>query len=467
MESHDANDIPIELKVPLPPSSACSDENEEKEKDTARSTQDFSEVQEEESHADTEGSATGGHLDVVTGKAELEEPLDPPSITLVELANLVDLEAYQDRRALSAQRELQQLRLSCGMDRRLVDTLSIAYGDMIDQYKTDDQAGFAGLFEACEQLKSSCILAAPSPSNANLISEETSIPGNATQEEPSITTLPLEDQDNILTFLTQIRTEPNFLADSISRLSPVELTALTSSYHPPGIDFSILQNHSHGKSQFFSRDSQMMKLSRRMDNLNWFHNQDPFFALLYGVFDSSARPGSREYTRRMETWSTTCARTIVEGSGGIRPGSDELVIAILEAFANAHDWPLTPKVEVLLMSILAKGAFLLEPLANQPVNPKEPLETHNAKAAVAEADYFENALSDLFDLLAADDIQRAVPASALAFARAVLRRIEDPKLRLRAQQFIAIRWYFATFLSSLAVYPEVSGGITQCFMPVS
>ena len=456
MESHDAEDLSIELKVPLPSSSTCSDQDEERAKDAGNFAGDFPMTQEEAVHSDQMDTApTETTQEGLIENVKSDQPLDLPSVTLAELARLVDLETYENHRASSAETRLERLKTSCGLDKRLISTLSIAYGNMIDQYKTDDQAGFAGLYEACDQLKSSCDMADLS------LEESRPDSGESSTLPTGMQALSCKEQERILDFLSQIRTDPRFLPDRISGLSPTELSALTSSYHPAGIDFSILQNHSHGKSQFFSRDSQMMQLSRRMDNLHWFHNRDPFFALLYGVFDSSARPGSPEYARRLEIWSATCAQTMLEGFAGSRPGSDELAIASLDAFANFQEWPLKSKMDLYLMNILAKGVSILEQSTSQPVNFKEPLETHNAKTALAETDFFEDALLDLFDLLATDDIDRAVPASALAFAHAVLDRIEDPKLKTRAQQFIVIRWYFATFLSSVTVYPEVSTGLAQ------
>ena len=326
---------------------------------------------------------------------------------------------------------------------------------MIDQYKTDDQAGFAGLYDACEQLTISCDWAGHPIEHPPV-----SIGRNPTLAEdgksrPYIQRLPIEHQEAILTFLTQIRTEPFFLADRISNMSSSELTALTSSYHPAGIDYSVLQNHSHGKTQIYSRDSQMMKLSRRMDNLHRFHNEDPFFAMLHGVFDASAKPGSRECLRRTDIWSTVCAQNFVKAFTETRPGSDELAIATLDAFANFHDWPLKPKVETYLTRTLFEGSFLIDAPSKQPVEFVEPIEMHNAKAAIAEADFFENALTALLDLLTKDGNGQAVPESALVFSHAVLRKIEDPKLRLRAKRYIVCSWYFATYISSILVYPEV------------
>jgi len=458
MESHDADELPIELKIPLPSSSSCSEDNEEKGYTVEGSVQESPGAQatwENDIHTDNGHSVPEVYRNAIRDMPE-PKALPETAITVEELAYLVEMEAYQKRRTITAQADLERQRLSCGLDRRIIGTFTIAYGNMIDQYKTDDQAGFAGLFDACEQLKACCDSAGHSIGSSGIRFEKDSLAQNDLESQSSIQMLPLQEQGSVLAFLTRVRTEPTFLSDRISNISPTELTALTSTYHPAGIDFSILQNHSHGKSQAFSRDSQMMKLSRRMDNLHRFHNQDPFFALLYGVFDSFARPGSQEHIRRVDIWSTVCARNMVEGFGGSRPGTDEFAIASLDAFASFQDWTLKPRMETYLMRLLSEGSFLLETSSNQVVNFKEPMETHNAKAAIAEADFFEAALTELFELLTAEDFQQAVPADVLSFAHAVLRKIEDPKLRLRAQQFIVIRWYFATFVSSIVVYPEVS-----------
>ena len=457
MESHDPADLPSELKIPLPTSSG-SDQDGAVRNDEPNQRQDTSSVQKDNIQVDREDPTVEPEEDNhgETENAGVENPIDSDSATLEELAHLVQMEAFAKGRAVSTRKDLQKQRLSCGLDKRLSGTLSIAYGDMIDQYKTDDQAGFAGLYEACEQLKATCVVPNEDPLNHGMDKGDEYGPLSDVEGRTGIRRLPLHDQENILRFISSIRTEADFLADRISQLSSAELTALTSSYHPPGIDFSILQNHSHGKSQAFSRDSQMMKLSRRMDNINWFHNQDPFFALLHSVFDSSAKVGSSEYSRRIAIWSATCARTMVDGFNGSRPSSDEFVIASIDAFVDCREWALKPRVQVYIMDLLSKGAFLLDGRLRSSATFKEPEETQNAKIAVAEVDYFDKALFDLFDLLTVDGIERAVPQSALDFTRAILRRIEDPKLRLRAQQFIVIRWYFATFVSSVLTYPEVS-----------
>ena len=453
------DELPIELKIPLPASSACSDEEglgDEECRQRPHNPRSKTVAMVEDIHPKTE------ELRIRTCEEESSDTkigeigsTGASNVSLEELAHFVDLEQYYRHRTGLCQAKRNQLSLSCGLDKRLISTLTVAYGNMIDQYKTDDQAGFAGLYDACEQLTESCDMSSRPVEDPPPSIERNPTLAEGGKSRPYIQRLSTDHQEAIMAFLTQIRTEPFFLAERISDMSSSELTALTSSYHPAGIDYSVLQNHSHGKTQIYSRDSQMMKLSRRMDNLHRFHNEDPFFAMLHGVFDASAKPGSRECLRRTDIWSTVCAQNFVKAFTETRPGSDELAIATLDAFANFHDWPLKPKVETYLMRTLFEGSFLIDAPSKQPVEFSEPIEMHNAKAAIAEADFFENALTGLLDLLTKDSNGQAVPQSALVFSHAVLRKIDDPKLRLRAKRYIVCSWYFATFISSILVYPEV------------
>lgn len=458
MEAQDSEELPIELKIPLPPSNTDSDEEVDTEAKVQSRALDPKSlpVNRENVHSGDTDLIPKAPLAYTKGGTSPAEAPGPSRISLEELAHLVELERYQRSRTISIETDMDHLSLSCGLHRRLISTFSVAYGNLIDQYKTDDQAGFAGLYEACEQLKVSCDAVGATINPAGPDVGKDALRPEDLERRSCVRMLPADDQSLVIAFLDRIRTEPNFLSNRVSSLSPSELAALTSSYHPAGIDFSVLPNHSHGKTQFYSRDSQMMKLSRRMDNLHRFHNQDPLFALLYGVFDSSSRPGSSEHFRRADVWSTVCARNFTDGFTEAKAGSDELVIATLDAFANFQDWSMKPMMETYLMRILAEGSFLLDPEASQAMTFDDAIEVHRAKAAIAEADFFDKALTDLFGLLTTEPRRQAVPETALTFVHAILRKIEDRKLRLRAKHFLVCRWYFATFVSSIVVYPEVS-----------
>ena len=456
MEAQDPEELPMELKIPLPPSINGSDEEADNAAKVLPGGLDPTDVpvNKDEVHPEETDPIPKGLPMVELPGSTPAEVYTTSLVSLEELAHLVDLEMSQRGRTLSIDVDMDRLSLSCGLDRRLISTLSIAYGNLIDQYKTNDQAGFGGLYEACEQLKVSCDTATATAKLTGPNLEGDLLRPEDLEARSGIRMLPADDQSIIVAFILRIRTEPNFLSDRVSSMSPSELTALTSSYHPAGIDFSVLPNHSHGKTQFYSKDSQMMKLSRRMDNLHRFHEQDPLFALLYGVFDSSSRSGSLEYFRRTDIWSTVCARNFTEGFNQAKPGSDELAIATLDAFANFQDWGRKPTIETYLMKLLAEGSYLLDP-EHQAMASNDSVETQNAKAAIAEAEFFDKALTDLFGLLTTEPLNQAVPETALTFIHAILRKIEDRKLRALAKDFIVCRWYFATFISSIVVYPEV------------
>ena len=462
MEPHDLNDIPIELKIPLPSSSCCSEQDsqdvktydedpevprmdistgKEESKDNAYGHSQHPRVQ------DTPETEPGSD----NGPSETSESVAP---SLQELAQLVEVEHYQKRRALFAMSEMDRISLSCGLNKRLCSTMRIAYGNLIDQYKSDDQAGFAGLYETLEKLKTTCDVQVESARG-----NDKHVDGHLSEDLPSlensqawIQRLPVGDQKCVLGFLTRIRTDTEFLADRMASLSPSELAALTSSYHPAGVDLSVLANHSHGMTQFYSQDSQMMKLSRRMDNLQRFHDQDPFFTLMHCCFDATAKPGSLEYARRNDIWSSTCARVITER----KPGGDELIIATADAFLSFEDWKLRPQIQIYLLNTLAEGSFLLDPLANVLADSNESVESQNASHAIRVANFFDNALNGLFNLLASEPHKEALPMTAQDFMQSTIRKVRDTHLQLKAKHFLISRWYFASFLSSALVYPEVS-----------
>ena len=380
-----------------------------------------------------------------------DEVSSTSNTSLDELARLVDAERFQRRRAISATYRLEQQSIMRGVNRRLGSTMMIAYGNLIDQYKGDDQAGFAGLYECLERVKSMCNQEDTKFKGDGILDEDV-LHRDRSDQQMWTQGLPTEDRKCIVDFLTRLRTDPDYLANRITQLEPSELAALTSSHHPAGVDLSVLANHSHGMTQFYSQDSQMMKLSRRMDNLQHFHDQDPFFILIYSLFDSTATAGSLEYARRNDIWSSTCAKVITNR----KSGGDELIIAAADSFTSLEEWKLKPQMEVYLQTVLTEGAFLLEPTINVPSNPNESLESKNASHAVRVANFFENALDSLFHLIASEPHQEALPKTAQDFVQSTIRKVQDPQMQLRAKQFLISRWYFASFMSSVMVYPEVS-----------
>ncbi len=457
MEPHDLETLPVELKIPLPSSSCCSEQDLQAMKTEPDGPKVDKIKDREQTRQESSGYDLDPHIDDLI--KENVEPnngqpdIGPLTVSLEELAELAELENQQKVRVVSAMSRSDGLSIAYGLKRRLCSTLKIAYGNLIDQYKGDDQAGFAGLYEALEKLKETCTRTSQELSTHDTSGDTESIGGARDSENGQtwIHQLSSGNQNTVLDFFLWIRNDPDFLAARISLLSPTELGALTSSYHPAGVEFSVLANHSHGMTQMYSRDSQMMKLSRRMDNIQHFHDQDPFFTLMYCIFDTTAKPNSMEYARRNDVWSSVCAKIIMDQ----KSGNEELIIAVADAFMSFDDWELKPRMEVYLQTVLAEGSFLVDPQAHPLLDSNDSSESKTADYAFRVDEFFKKALSDLFDLIASAPHGEALPRTPRDFVQTTIGKLHESQLQATAKDFLISRWYFASFLSSILVYPEV------------
>lgn len=454
MEIDQSLELPMELKIPLPASSTCSDD----EGDTIKADLD-SQIQPPES-VETEGKSQDGSLPVLSSvpsdrsaDARVKtEVAKTPCISLDELARLVESEQYERRRGLSIRSDMGQLSFMYALHRRLVRSSDIAYRTMVDQFRASDHSGFASTYQAIETLTIDCNATRHSTQAHDDHSGENELDLETGEDLPHswLQRLPPAYRNGVLAFLTNIRTNKTFLSECFSGLSSLELTALIASYQRLAPGDSVFQKHSLNKIRTMGKDPQNRVLPQKVEAIRDFNRNDPYFLLLYALFDDSSKPDSQESLLRIETWSTACARILEDG----KHGSDEFTITTLDTFAGFREWKLKPKLEMFLMKILHEGAFLLDP--PQPADFKQPVEIRNAQAAVAVSQFFDKSLKELFELLVNGSAQNGVPESALGFAHAVLSKIQDPRIRLRAKTFITSRWYFSSFISTVLVYPEVS-----------
>lgn len=451
-------DLPIELAIPLPASSTCSGDEEDYERQAMMGPQTTEEapITHEAQGKQDMSTPPAEELQVgVTSKDVIEvAATELPAVSLDELAQLIRLQKYQSGHASSVQNTLSRDMLLCGLNRRLIRSTTLAYAAMLDHFKADNQAGFAALFRTCEQMLHKCHKIGHSiPTDTGDSVDDSAymqLRGGSTSSW--LQDLPPAQQDDVLKFFMRIRTDPNFLPDRISSLSSAELVALSSPYQSTSVVDSVLENLSHGKGRGHDKARRLGTDPACLDTLRGFHHKDPMFALFYDCFDDSSKPRSSEYLRRIDVWSTTCARTTTLG----KRGSDEFLNVALNSFAGLQEWPLKPKVELFLIRVLQQGAFLLDSSASELIDFKQPVEIRKARAAIAGSNFFDQALNDLFKLLTGGSARDSIPGSVLDFARAFLGRIKDPRIRIRAKNFIAAKWYFSSFLSNILVYPEVS-----------
>ena len=450
METVHSPGIPIELKIPLPASSEGSeDEDDHRQAEGIRVERPLNTA--EESHKSAGPPESSAEQQDLIDEDAHTVVAKTASISLDELTWLVKLEQYANRSARSACARLNELWLSSALARRLIHSSSLAFRDMVDQFRNNDHSGFTASYQACEELVDACVQDENSRSSHDLYGGEME-PNLEISEDysiPWIRKLPLAHQQDILEFLSRIRTDKSFLSSCISRLSSSELQTLASSHQPSRSSDSVFQHHFQNQTRSIGKERRTGMVAPRVGALRELHKNDPFFSLVYGVFDDTSDYGSQEHRLRVDVWSTACARILMEN----KHGSEDFVITMLDAFSSFQNWKLKPNMEMYLMKLLNRGAFLLDP--PQPTNFKQPVEISNAQAAVAVSKFFDDALKDLFVLLVDDQSQLSVPAVALDFAHAVLSKIQDPGIRLRTKTFITSGWFFSSFISNVIVYPEV------------
>ena len=381
------------------------------------------------------------------------ESLEPPAIAAVspvslgQLTSLIALEKDYIFRANNLRERLKNLRLSCGLNRRLLHISASAYRSMVAHFKTADQMRFLEFYDAGQGITETTSFGANTFGASHTDANDTGT-GLASGSPNWMEMLPPVHQENILRFLNRIRSETDYVAECLSRLSSTKLVAFTSHYQSGNILDSVLPGRSNMKGQRLGKDPGVTPRDLWPRELG---QDDPIFILLHGVFDDSLGPGSWEYHQRIEVWATACARVMVGG----RRGSDEIVTTTLDAFASLQEWTMKPRLESYLTQVLRKGAFLLESPTNQAMNFEESVETRNAKAAVSASNFFESSVQGLFTLLA-DNLPQTIPLDLRNLMRSMLGKIENSKIRIRAEIFLVSKWFFGTFISNLLVYPEVS-----------
>ena len=140
----------------------------------------------------------------------------PPSATsLAELAHLIRLQGYQEQRKTHARVRLHRWLVSSALSARLVHCGELAYRTLVDNFRSDDKKSFASLYNALNDVRNSCdatrqyALLEPDlefGKSKNMKSEKPLSASTFLNEVPS------KILDNLLDFISEIRTNPEFLA---------------------------------------------------------------------------------------------------------------------------------------------------------------------------------------------------------------------------------------------------------------
>ncbi|KAL8658711.1 MAG: hypothetical protein Q9226_000825 [Calogaya cf. arnoldii] len=372
---------------------------------------------------------------------------DERPLGLAEVEHIVALKEYYQQRASSQQYALENLTRTCGINGRLIPSLEHAHRAMADCYQNGDSTGFAKVNRTCENLVEACM---DHPAEASLVSLEDPTDHRYAAPKSWYERLPPDCQDVIVSFLSSLRTDNNFLADRLSSLSFSELDELLCRSNTSRRPHSIFQGQHQRSTAGRIRSLANQENELTLVKLRNFHQGDPFFALSHGIFGTAFTKGSREGLRKGHVWSTACARVIAEG----RPGSDDFTTCTLDAFFDSSKWSLKPQLETFITKVLLEGAFLVDPTSRDSADLKEPLEIRNANVVIAKSDFFDQALKDLLGILTSSLPLTMLPEGLHTFITYILGRIHNAGVRTRARNFIVSKWFVSSILAQALTTPE-------------
>ncbi|KAH8732053.1 hypothetical protein GQ44DRAFT_746005 [Phaeosphaeriaceae sp. PMI808] len=380
----------------------------------------------------------------------------PTSATsLAELAHLIRLQGYQEQRKAHSRVRLHRWLVSSALSARLVHCGELAYRTLVDNFRSDDKKGFASLYSALNDVRNSCdatrqyALLEPDLEFAKSKSIKTDKPLSSST---FLNEVPPKILDSLLDFISEIRTNPDFLAARISSLSQQELTTVSSFRQALDPIDSVMAMQARGKNVGAHKPNPQG--TNPVERLLSFQRHDPLAALVYTIFANSSGPDSAEDLRRTDVWASTCAKLIKD----IKPGSEKFIKTVLDVWAGMREWPGKANLELYLMQALQDGQFLLEKAEEQSARAGTQPVPRSTKDTIAADEYFDKFVKRLFEVVDDEPSAGGIPEGVLEIGNAILRKLDEEKnLRKASQNFFVSRWLFSTFLLNAIIHPETHG----------
>jgi hypothetical protein len=395
--------------------------------------------------------------------------------TLEELAHWVRLSKYHERKRANTRIRLQRSLVSTALSARLTRCGEIARRNLVDCFRGDDKKTFAPLYNAIHDVRKSCdelrryALLEPemeslqSPGLASSDSLDTSADvgmgagaGALGSMAPFLFELSATSRETFLSFLTQVRTNPDYLATRICSLTSLELNALTSFHQGSEVIESVLPFHSRpsGRGHASASNRNSAHVPSAIERLLSFQRHDPLSALIHTCFPNSAGPDSAEDKRRTEIWATACARMIGES----KSGSEPILTSVLNVWAAMRDWSGKSNMEWYLMKILEDGAFLLDRAEDQH-GTRFNLSDWTQKDSIAAEEFYEKAVEELFEVVDDEDAT-GIPEGLIELGNEILKRL-DSKYVDSTRRWFVYKWLFSVFLFGVVIHPESYGMMAE------
>ncbi|KAJ6438188.1 ABC transporter ABCl1 [Purpureocillium lavendulum] len=396
---------------------------------------------------------------------------DNESTSLEELAHVVRLSKYQERKRANTRIRLHRSLVSTALSARLTRCGEIAHRNLVDNFRKDDKDSFALLYNAIHDVRKSCdelrryALLEPemeAPSSPALASSDSvDTPTNSVvgvgplrSIAPFLHDISASARDTFLDFLSQLRTNPDYLATRICALTSSELNAFLSFHKGLEPVESVLPFHGRSATRSHSGTPARNSHNADIERLLSFQRHDPLSILIHTCFANSAGPDSSEDQRRTEIWSTVLARLIQQP----KSSSEHFLISVLNIWTAMRDWSGKSSMEWYLMKILEDGAFLLDRAEDQH-GTRFNLSDWNQSDELAAKAFYDKAVDDLFELVDDEDAT-GIPEGLLELGNAIITKLDNKYVENTSKWFVW-RCLFFVFLLGVIVHPESYGMLAE------
>ncbi|KAK5940919.1 hypothetical protein PMZ80_006196 [Knufia obscura] len=366
-------------------------------------------------------------------------------VSFYDFAAQARLLQHHENRKRSLSTRKQVLQRSIALSARLRRTSSWVQDGLVEISKHQDPAGFARVFSHAHDLVDVCysywnnelqnidtIQASQDPATQNL------------NPAPFFDQLLPDAQKELLDLLSNLRSNPRFLVERLMHL-PLSQVAILTGKPKWEASESLLASLSQTSGGSAQRRRRVQAFSKELeDYATSFERSDPLSFLLHNLYGHDTSPDAPESQLRLSTWSTICAELLHSRSESY----NSLYWQAFEAFSAMQDWPARTRVELFLMDVLQRGAFLIsDHLSPRTRAGQDTLNTEQAH------EFLESAVSDLYWTLIKCNTG-CYPTGALALARAILGKLPNVQHQAGFRIDFFQKWFLNHFLKAAIMFPE-------------
>jgi hypothetical protein len=364
----------------------------------------------------------------------------------------------------------------------------MAHRSLVEGFRGDDKKTFAALYNAVIDVRRSCdetrryallepemeLLQPPGLTSSEGLDTPTgSVTGagySPSVGTPFLNEISASARETFLSFLNQIRTNPDYLASRITSLKQSELAALTSFHQALEPIESVLPYHTSRSSSRApsgasnpssgsafggsSATGGAAKERNAIERLLSFQRHDPISALIYTCFANSAGPDSAEDKRRTVTWANALARLVLHPV----TGNEQTIISVLNVWVSMRDWAGKSNMEWYLMKILEDGAFLLDRAEDEHGTRFDQISKWSSKDQIASEEFFTRAVDELFEVLDDEDAT-GIPEGLIELGNEMLKRLNKHVEATR--RWLVYKYMFTVWLLGVVIHPEAYGMMAE------